>query len=369
MNPRKTRLAEFISAFTLFEIGSTTLFQIGAEAKQDAWLAMTLAACVGFLLLMLHLAIFKRDPKRDLFELCRHYFGKVLGNLAVIIFGAYFAYEASRNLRDVGELAAYMLLNRTPLFIIMLLCILVIANIIRYGPHAAFLLMLVLLPFIVFSYFLLISMIFGVGLPKLENMEPILEDGLGPVLKVVPDIISFPFAQTVLFLVFFPMVREEKGIEKSMLIGYTSVAIFLILVNHMNVLVLGTKLADTVSFPLLQVVQLIELAEIFERMDILFVLVLFIGLGAKLLFFYMGAVKGFSNLTRTSFKKWILPIGIAIYALSFASPNFTHHLWVGISVVLKYYPIIQIGLPALLFIVMLVRNKQRTREEEQMDNS
>lgn len=362
MNPQKTRLAEFIAGFTLFEIGSTTLFQIGAEAKQDAWIAMSIAACAGILLMLLHLAIFKRDPERDLFELCQHYFGKLLGNLFVFIFGAYFAYEASRNLRDVGELAAYMLLNRTPLFIIMLLCILVIANIIRYGPHAAFLLTLVLLPFIVLSYLILISMIVGVGLPKLENMQPILENGLGPVMKVVPNIISFPFAQTVLFLAFFPMVRQEKSVGRSMLIAYIFVAIFLTAVNQMNVLVLGAKLADTVSFPLLQVVQLIELAEVFERMDILFVLVLFIGLGAKLLFFYMGAVKGFSVITGLSFNKWIIPIGVTVYALSFASPNFTHHLWVGITLVLRYYPIIQIGLPVLLLVVMLIRRRREARE-------
>lgn len=88
------------------------------------------------------------------------------------------------------------------------------------------------------------------------------------------------------------MIHDEKKLRRSILVTYGLTALFLILVNQINVLVLGPKLAETLTFPLLQVVQQIELVEVFERMDILFVLVLFIGLGTKLVLFYIGAVAG-----------------------------------------------------------------------------
>ncbi|MCK8488392.1 spore germination protein [Paenibacillus sp. MBLB2552] len=359
MNFAKSRLPEFIASFALFEVGSTTLFQIGAEAKQDAWLVMLVAALAGLLLLLMHLFIHRLDPKRDLYELCLTYFGKVAGMFFGSIFAAYFAYEASRNLRDLGELASYVLLNRTPIGIIILIAALVIANSVRYGAKVVFLSCLVMIPFIIVSYFVLISMIAGVGLIHFENMLPGMENGVLPVLKNVPDVIAFPFGQTVLFLVFFPMIHQQKNMRRAVLVTYGLTAIFLILVNQMNVLVLGPKLAETVTFPLLQSVQLIELVEVFERMDILFVLVLFIGLGTKLVLFYIGAVAGGSRITGTPYKKWVIPFGIAIFGMSFISPNFTHHLWVGIDVVLKWYPIIQIGLPVILMILMLVRKNKR----------
>lgn len=364
MESKKSRIPDFIASFALFEVGSTTLFQIGAEAKQDAWLVMLLAALAGLLLLLMHLAIHRLDPKRDLFELCRTYFGKIAGTFVGGIFAAYFAYEASRNLRDLGELAAYMLLNRTPLGVIILIAVLVIANSVRYGPREVFLICLVMIPFIMVSYLILISMIAGVGLIHVENMLPVLENGLLPVMKNVPDVISFPFGQTVLFLVFFPMIRQEKNMRRSILATYGITALFLILVNQINVLVLGPKLAETLTFPLLQVVQQIELVEVFERMDILFVLVLFIGLGTKLVLFFIGAVAGGSRITGTPYKKWVVPFAISIFGMSFISPNFTHHLWVGIDLVLKWYPIIQIGMPAILFILILVRKNKRRGEEE-----
>ncbi len=364
MEIKKCRLPEFISSFALFEVGSTTLFQIGAEAKQDAWLVLLLAALAGLLLLLLHLTIHHLDPQRDLFELCQLYFGKVAGTLAGSIFAAYFAYEASRNLRDLGELASYVLLNRTPIVVIMLIAVLVIANSVRYGPRVVFLSCLVMIPFIIISYLVLVSMIAGVGLIHFENMLPVLENGLQPVMKNVPNVISFPFGQTVLFLVFFPMIHQEGSLRRSILITYGITALFLLLINQMNVLVLGPKLAETVTFPLLQVVQQIELVEVFERMDILFVLVLFIGLGTKLVLFYIGAVVGGSRITGTSYKKWVIPFGIAVLGMSFASPNFTHHLWVGIDLVLKWYPLIQVGLPVMLIILMLIRKNKRGGEEE-----
>ncbi|MEC0333859.1 endospore germination permease [Paenibacillus macerans] len=358
MKQEKYGIAELISGFVLFEVGSTTLFQIGGKAGQDVWAAMAMAAGAGFFLLLMYWAIYRRDPDLDLFELCRKYWGKTAGSLLSALFVVYFAYEASRNLRDLGELASFVLLNRTPLVVIMLIGIAIVANSVRYGLRVVFLCTLVLFPFVVLSYMILISMIGGVGLMHFENMLPILENGLKPVWREVPNIIAFPFAQTVLFLVFFPGLKTGRKARKPILLAYAATAAFLLLVNQMNVLVLGPKLANAVTFPLLQVVQLIELVEVFERMDVLFVIVLFIGLGTKLLLFYIGAVKGCFRITGIDYNKWIFPVGIAIFGASLSSPNFSHHLWVGIDVVLKWYPLIQILAPALLFMTMLIKRKK-----------
>lgn len=357
MRHEKSRLSEFLACFVLYEIGSTTLFQMGSEAKQDAWLAMLIGASIGCLLLLIYLTIHHKDPDKDLFQLCKHYFGKFIGTFVALLYAGYFGYEASRNLRDLGELAAFVLLNRTPMLVLITIIILVIMNNVRHGVHANFLLCLLLLPFIILSYMILLSFIASQGLIHFENVYPIMENGMKPIwTSAFPDLISFPFGQTVLFLAFFPMVKRVKNLNKATIITYWLVAIMLTIFNQINVLVLGPTLAQTLTFPLLEVVQLIEILQVFERMDILFVLVMFMGLGTKLCIFYLGAVTGFSHTTGTSFKKWIIPVGIAIFLLSFISPNFTHHLWVGIKVMLdKCDPVFQFGFPILLLLVMLIR--------------
>ena len=148
-----------------FEVGSTTLF-FGAEAKRDAWLAMALAACAGLLLLTMYLIIHRTNPELDLYELCRRYFGKVIGFAASFAFAAYFTYEASRNLRDLGELTVLTLLNRTPLAFIMLVAIIVIASTVMYGPRVVFLVSGGLMPIILLSYATIYTLLLSTGLIK-----------------------------------------------------------------------------------------------------------------------------------------------------------------------------------------------------------
>lgn len=360
----ESRLAELIACFVLFEIGSTTLFQIAADAGQDAWLAMLIGSAVGFMLLLLYLWIHRMNPNRSLYELCVHFLGKWFGKGVGFFLVFYFAYESSRNLRDLGELAAFALLNRTPLAVLMLIGILVVGNSVRYGAPIVFLVCLALLPTVILSYLLLIFLIMGKGMIHLEFMQPVLENGLGPVVSAaLPETVSFPFGQSLLFLVFFPMVKKSKNLGKAMMISYTCTAVVLTIINQINILVLGPALAKVVMFPLLQVVQLIEAAEVFERMDVLFVIVLFVGLGIKILMFYIGAVQGLAQITNTGYLKWVVPAGLMIFAASFASPNFSHHLWLGIDVVVnRVDPYIQFGLPLVLLSVMLLRRKKRMQK-------
>lgn len=358
MNKPTIEVPELVTTLILFEIGSATLFMIGSKAKQDAWLAMSIAAGIGLILTLLYLAIYYRDPERDLYELCRYYFGKWIGTIIGLSFVVYFAYEASRVLRDMGELTVLVLLNRTPLLIIMLLTVLVVSNTVRYGPRVLFLTCLALFPIMIFSYLFLITMTVGTGLIEYEQILPVLEKGWKPVWEAaIPEIVAFPFGQLVLFLVFFPLVKKRRKLRRPVLISFFFVSIFLMVVNQMNFLVLGPHLVEKSTIPLLQVIQLIEIIDVFERMDVLFVLILFMGIGIKMAAFFVGAVAGLQKITGVALKKWVVPLGILIYAASFISPNYAHHMWVGIEKMTPLYLIFQIVMPLFLFLVMLFHRK------------
>jgi spore germination protein KB len=361
MSKSTSRVSELIVCLVLFEIGSTTLFMMGSEAKQDAWLAMLIGALVGLVLLLLHLAIHRQDPSLDLFMLFRRYMGKYLGTFMNLLFVGYFTYETSRNLRDLGELTVMTLLNQTSIWIILLITIMVISNSVRYGPGVIFLTCMILFPIIALGYAIIIILIPATGLLHLEFMQPILEKGLQPVLKAaIPDIVSFPFGQTVLFLVFYPLVTKGRHLTRSVIISYCAVALFLTGFNQLNIFVLGPTLATNLTLPLLTTVQLIELPEVFERMDPLFTLLLFLGLGIKMSLFFSGAVTGLERITSISYKKWVFPLAALIYGLSFISPNYTHHIEVGRGVAVKYWwPVFQFGLPLLLFIVILIQKRKK----------
>ncbi|PNQ85239.1 GerAB/ArcD/ProY family transporter [Paenibacillus polymyxa] len=361
MNKTVTRVSGLAIAFSLFQVGSTTLFLLGAKAKQDAWLAMLIGALAGFVLLIMYLYMHKLDPHRDLYELLCHYWGKWVGSLGGLLFISYFAYEASRSVRDIGELGALTLLNRTPTEVITFIALIVCADVVWFGPRVWFLLCHIFLLLLVFGYGILLLLTPFTGLIHFEFLFPVLENGLTPVVKAaIPEIMSFPFGQTVLFLVLFKIVTDKRKLQRSIVIVYWITAVFLIVMNELTILVLGPEWAASSTYPLFEVTQLIQLPKIVERADVLFSMILFIGIGVKTAGFMFGAVIGLQTITPFRYKPALLLLSIIIYALTFLSPRLTEFLWFGLHVALiQIWPIFQIALPVLLFLTMLIRKKKR----------
>lgn len=366
MDKYSTKNSSLVITLILFEIGSTTLFLIGAKAGRDAWLAMLIGALAGLILLLMYLRIYSMEPDKDLFEVSRHYLGKITGGFLSVLFSLYFLYEASRNLRDLGELTTLALLDKTPTTLIMIIAIFVVSNTVRYGPEVLFLTCTALFPVVVFGYGLLLILIMVTGMVHLNFMFPMLEKGILPILDTaLPEMISFPFGQLVLFLVFFKYVRNNPGLKKSVLWGYVLVALLLIVCNQLSILILGPSLAANSTYPLLQVVQIIQVAKVLERTDAVFVLLLFLGLGAKMAMFFLGSVLGLQSVSGKNYRYWIIPAGAAIFALSMLTPDYTEFIQIGLSVALKWSsPVFQILLPLLLFGVMLLRRNRRKAKED-----
>ncbi|PYY30969.1 GerAB/ArcD/ProY family transporter [Paenibacillus illinoisensis] len=361
---RTLRVSELAVCLSLFEVGSTTLFLMGGEAKQDAWLAMLSGAFAGLLLLLIHLWIHHQEPELDLFLMLRRYMGKMLGTLLNLLFIVYFAYEASRNLRDLAEVTDLTLLNRTPMWLVSLITILVVSNTVRYGYRVLFLMCMIMFPVMVLGYTLISVLIPSTGLLHTDLSLPVMENGWGPILRAaIPEMISFPFGQAVLFLVFYPYARNGRNLNKVVIVAYIMTALSLTFINQLIIFVMGPQIAAFSTLPLLQTVQLIDMTEVFERMDALFTLLLFLGLGIKIAAFFHGAVIGLERITHRSYKKWVFPMGIVLYGISFLSPTFTQHIEVGRGFTLIYIsPIFQIFLPVLLLLVILLKKRMKNKK-------
>lgn len=349
----------------LFQIGSTPLFAIGSKAKQDSWVAMIVAAIIGLILLWMFLYIQSIAPNQSLIVLMRMCFGKIAGGLLSCFFLIYFAYESMRNVRDFGEITNVTLLIRTPKFVVMLLVIVLAAYMIIMGIETFCRVAESLILPVLFSYGVLCLLIFGSKLVSIERIQPIMEKGLKPILQAAfPDLVSFPFGQMVVFLMFWHLMADSKKLKRISVLTYLGVAVFLVAMNMINVLVLGPSLIANSTLPFLQTVQLIQVADIFERLDVFVTLLLFLGLFVKLTAFFWAAAYGFSQLTGCRAKLSICFVGAVIFAASFLEPNYTYHIWLGLAVSVKLFPIFQILLPLAMFIAILLRKLKKNPPAE-----
>lgn len=196
----------------LFEIGSTPLFLLGSKAKQDSWLAMCAGSLAGLVLLLLLLWIQHRSTGLDLIGMLQRYFGHTAGSGIGWIYCLYFAYQSMRNVRDLGELTSLTLLQTTPMPVTMLIFILIALYAIWKGAAVLFRLPEVLLPLVLFFYGVLVLLLGIMGNIDFIRLAPVFEGGIRPILNAaLPDIVSFPFGQMLVFLMLWSL-WEKPGV-------------------------------------------------------------------------------------------------------------------------------------------------------------
>ncbi|MCM3492243.1 spore germination protein [Paenibacillus lactis] len=349
---------QLIAMTILFIIGSSPLYQLGIEVNQDAWLVMLTGMLAGLLLLFVYIYIQKRNADKSLYQILKRHFGRWIGTLLAVAYIFYFVYESMRNTREFGDIINVAFLPSTPLFLLMLIMIVLSGYAVSKGIEVFFRVVEFLLPITLIGYLLLVIMFVSTNLIHLERLLPILENGVMPVIKAaIPKVISFPFGQVVVFLVFWNHLNNRKVLTKVTVLSYLFVGMFLLVFSILNLAILDPTITSISTLPMLRSVRLIQIANFLERLDPIIMMLIYIGIFVKMTAFYMAAVLWLSQLIKMNHKMLTLVVGGFIYAISFISPNLIHHLWVGFEQNLKYhFPIFQIYVPLLLAMIIMLRS-------------
>ena len=258
----------------LFELGSALLVPLAIDAKQDAWLAILVGMLVSFVLLLVYHRLYLYYPDILPTEYMRKILGKVLGSTLAFVYILYFMYDASRVLRDFGEMLLTFAYPDTPLFIANALLILVIIYTVRKGieviARSGELLFIFMYVLAIGGFILIVSS----GLIDFKNLQPILENGLSPVLKVVfTQTLYFPFTEVIVITMILPYLNNPKKAKVTMLCATGLSGINLVITMLINISVLGVTLTARSQFPLLSTVESIQVADFLERLDVFLCLV------------------------------------------------------------------------------------------------
>ncbi|MBW7477088.1 spore germination protein [Paenibacillus oenotherae] len=342
----------------LFQIGSTPLFEIGSKAKQDAWLVVVVSMLLGSILLTMFLYIQRREPEMNLSGLFMHYFGPWIGRFLLLFYVSVFAYESMRNLRDFGDLTIMTILPRTPISLIMIIILSLTIYSIYKGMEVFFRVAEFIVWGVLFFYFVLFAMYLISGIIVFDHILPVLENGIQPVIKEsLSGYVWFPYGQMIIFLMFWNYLSEKTLLVKTTVLSFVVSGIVILITNMINLMVLGPALPDISSIPLLQSVQLIQIANILERFDAFVILLFYAGIFIKSTLWFLAAVLGLSQLFQTEYRKFALPVGAIIYSLTFIPPNWQTHVEIGETIAKKYMlnPIYILFIPTILMIIMWIR--------------
>ncbi|MGG6312730.1 GerAB/ArcD/ProY family transporter [Paenibacillus macerans] len=368
MLDEKISAGQLAAIVILFQIGSSSLFLLASEAKHDAWISVGIAMLLGMaMLLLVTMPIQAKAPHSDLIEILNRYFGKYLGFAVGLAFIGYFIYKSVRNVREFGDLVILYMLPGTPLDVVMIVLLLVGAYAIYHGIEVFFRVGQLVLPWLLLIYILLFSLLFVSGLVDFKRLLPLLERGWMPVWNAaIPEVISFPFGEMVVFLMFWKHVTRFSDFKKFTLLPYAFSGMFIVITNMLILTVLG-DLSGAYVVPFMFGTSLIQIGGFLERMDPFVSLLLFGGVFFKQTTYYLAAVLAAAQLFKINRRFVVVPVGAAIFVGAKLFKSYMEQIRLGFEHNLKFhFPVFQIILPVILLLVMLVNRWLKRKRDRRV---
>jgi spore germination protein KB len=371
MENAKINASQLFILVVLFEMGSAILVGLGAQAKQDAWIAILLGLAGGIALFFVYYRLFKYYQELPLTSYIQNITGKWIGRILGFLYIVYFIYCASRVLRDFGELLTTTIYTSTPLIVINSLMIVTIL----YGIHKG-IEVIARIGQIFFAIIYLMA-IFGFtlisvsGLIHIENLRPILENGWKPVMRTfLGETLTFPFGEMIVFTMVLPFLNDSKKAKIACIGGMILGGINITITSVIAITTLGEELFTRSNFPLLTTIGKIQLASFIERLDVLFMLYLVIGGFFKISIFYYAAVAGTADIFQFKTQQRLsFPIGFIILTASITiASNYAEHIKEGLTFapIYLHWPF-QIIIPCILLVIAFFRNRSKQKQQKSND--
>lgn len=354
---------QFFILLILFEMGTSLVTTFSISAGKDAWLAILFGSLLGCLFFLMYYQLYQWFPEDSFTGYVKKILGKKLGTAVGYIYAIAALYISSRVLRVFGEVLLSSTYPETPLVIVHALMILVVIYAVNKGietiARTAELTIMIVFILAIFGFVLIVLS----GVMDIDRILPILENGFVPVLKtVVTETMNVPFGEVMIFTIIFPYLNNNRrmriiGVGAMLLSGIMIAGTMLI-----NILTLGFHVVEDSGFPLLATIQMISVADFLERLDVLFLIVLFIDVFSKLvLFFYFGLIGLTELFGLESHKQISYPIGMIVLFCSLTiATNYSEYAYQSINISARYFSFpLQVIIPLILLTIAFFKKRKQ----------
>ncbi|MFD0616172.1 endospore germination permease [Paenibacillus sp. GCM10027629] len=333
----KISLRQFAILVTLFTVGDAILVLpsvMASQAKEDAWIASIVGEGIGLLVIFLFTAVARLNPGMTLVEYNKKILGTTLGTLLSLLFLVYFLICAAANIREIGDFMATQSMPETPNQAIYIMFLFVVVMGIRRGLEVIARAGEMFFPGFILFFILFILFLLPQTHP--ENIQPVLAEGMKPILKGAIASSTFSSVQLVAFLMIIPYVNQPKHILKSFMSGAFLGSIFLILLILLTILVLGVDGTANNMYPSYSLAKKINIGKFLERIEAILALMWFVTIFFKITIFFYSFILGLSQLLNLKeYKALVLPSAMLLMVLTIViAPNTTFYH----NVITWYWP-------------------------------
>ncbi|MBK5446133.1 endospore germination permease [Peribacillus sp. TH16] len=313
----------------LYTVGDSILVIpsiVASEAKQNGWVSGIFSVAIAPLLVVfLYDALRKCYPDLTLVEYSQKILGKWLGIAISLLFISYFFITTATYLREIGDFMTSQIMPETPIQVIMFLFMSIVLMSARLGLEPLARSAEILFPFVV----ILLSSLMILLLPeiKFQNLQPVWEGGVKPVIRGSIPFIVFPFIEPVAVLMILPFVSQKDRIRKSLFVGQLLAGSVLIIITMLAILVLGVDLTAKEIYPSYKLAQKINIANFLTRLEAILAIIWFITIFIRFsLFFYVTVLGLAQTLKLQDYRPLVFPFGMILIVFTLImAPNTVYY--------------------------------------------
>jgi len=331
-----------------------------STTKQDTWMAVLISAPICAMFLWMYRLLSKRFPGKNLIDITLMVFGKVAGTIISAFYLFFFLSLAALNTMDMGSFVNTMMMPETPPAALIIMFMFVCGMAVRKGINTiasvAFLFVAIGIVLLIFNGILLIQNM------NLSNFMPSFTQNFMDYVQGVHIITTIPFGEIFVFMMIVPKVKPEKKVWKAYLWGLIiGAVIFLYIVLRDWAVAGNTELFLTL--PSFQIIRLIDVADVFTRMEVLYAILITVLLFFKVCILYYVLVLGIAQLFKMeSYEPITVVTGIVIvvYSLFVFASGSENEFW-GVHTAAFFNTFFILVLPLATLLTMLIQNKFKKR--------
>ncbi|MBM7615950.1 GerAB/ArcD/ProY family transporter [Alkaliphilus hydrothermalis] len=352
-----------IILLTVVGTGILTLPRALAEnVGSDGWLLILLGTLLSAAVVLIHSHIVKSFPNKGYMEIISTCLSKPVAYIVVALLVVYFIILNGFLVRLFAEVVKLFLLLRTPIEIIIFSLLLLGAYLARQGIETLGRLAELLIPIVLVPSLILFLLSLEGG--DLGNLYPILKTPIPNILKEMPTIL-FSFLGFDVLLIFGLYVNKPQKIAKSATRAILFIGALYLVLNLSVIVKFGVPQTTHLIWPTISLFKTIDFPGLFiENVEGvvmgIWVLIVFMSIAPILLVKVILLQDLFSVKDNKCFALPLLPplYFVALWGASLAESYAYLDKFVTYTA-----PIVTLGIPGLILIVMTFKKKNKKEGE------
>ncbi|WP_025679435.1 GerAB/ArcD/ProY family transporter [Paenibacillus polymyxa] len=333
MNSNLT-VRQAIMWFALYQIGSAYLVlpaAITAAAKQDAWLSIPVSLGFHLLLIPLYTSIARQIQGKSFVEHLRCLFGPLGGTISIVFIFFFPFLVFIMTLRNLGDFITIAIMPETPPDAIYFIMLIVIYFAVRSGP-----VVIGRCAEILFFFLLVLYLLVRITLlpeSKIDNVLPIFEYGLNPIVLASFNLFAFPYLEAFLYLFFAQYIPDPKKWRKTVITSaLISGGMYFLMVLQI-IAVMSEGVVSNLTFPTFFINRTISSGEFLQRFEIFVAVFWFVTIFFRLALLLYVSAQGLADAFRLRNANALL-VPLILIAIAMV-----HSIWPNMQFINKFFSV------------------------------